>query len=224
MNNPPSTLSRARALLGLGIGLTLLLTSVAPTWAGTQTYTDRTMWQNAITALDPMASFTDDLFNTDIARAQSITFDSGVMSTNSPEAVRFADNSVVGGVYTNAVDGSGNGASQFIDWTFPMAILGFGADFSGLATNAQITGNFDGTGDTTFTPTNGFFGIVGMNPFSTIRFSIPGTSNFLFNVDNLVFAEPTAAVPAVPEPGTLLLLGTGLAGLAAWRARQTRKA
>jgi len=38
-----------------------------------------------------------------------------------------------------------------------------------------------------------------------------------------VFAESTGATPGVPEPATLLLLGSGLAGLAGWRKWLAKK-
>ena len=38
----------------------------------------------------------------------------------------------------------------------------------------------------------------------------------------LVNGDITIGTPAIPEPSTILLFGTGLAGLAAWRMRQQR--
>ena len=218
-----------RRMVIVGVSLAFICGSVSPSFA-VSLFTDRTTWQAAINSVDPTASFMNDGFGNVIAQAQSITFDSGVISTNStaPDPI-FDDNSVMGGVYENTVDTDGNDGSPLIDWTFPMAILGFGADF-GTAANTLldanetvITGNFDGSGDITVTPSNGFFGIIGTSPFSSIRFSNQDAASFdVFTLDDLVFAKPGRSnpPPAVPEPSTIVLLGSGLAGLIGWHYRK----
>ena len=53
----------------------------------------------------------------------------------------------------------------------------------------------------------------------------PGIRKVRFNGDFLVLDKltfETAAAAAVPEPSTILLLGSGLAGLVAWRMRKGR--
>ena len=55
-----------------------------------------------------------------------------------------------------------------------------------------------------------FLGLVDSAGFNTARlasFDPTGTGIFVFNVDDI-----TTAAPSVPEPGTALLLGSGLAG------------
>ena len=48
------------------------------------------------------------------------------------------------------------------------------------------------------------------------------TENSIF-IDNLVFENPPTVSALVPEPGTLLLLGAGLLGLAGYRGSRRRK-
>ncbi|MGB5594961.1 MAG: PEP-CTERM sorting domain-containing protein, partial [Crocosphaera sp.] len=147
----------------------------------------------------------------DIALAQSITLDSGIISTNSPPAVGFGDNSVSGGVYNNATDGDGNFGSPTVTWDFPELISAFGADFIGLDDGQlTLTGNFDGTGDQTLTVfteiggSDGFLGIVGMANFSSIVFGNNTNSVDAFDIDNASFATPAESVP---EPSSILALG-----------------
>ena len=64
-----------------------------------------------------------------------------------------------------------------------------------------------------------FFGVFNATGIGSI--SISNTSGGI-EVDHLQYGAATAAPPSVPEPATLLLLGTGLVGLGgvAWRWRK----
>ncbi|BAG00419.1 unknown protein [Microcystis aeruginosa NIES-843] len=113
--------------------VTLLLSSVSSVSAYT-IYTNRTAWEAAL-ATNPSYKITTDTFSNTISSAQSITLDSGIVSTNSAPPTlpnSFNNNSVSivnSGVYDNA-SGTLTGASDTITWQFPATVLAFGADFS----------------------------------------------------------------------------------------------
>ncbi len=177
-------------------------------------FTDRAAWEAAIAG----ATITTDPFDNNIAQGQSITLDSGIISTNS-DPVRFDDNSVSGGIYLNATDGDGIGGSETITWDFPEPISAFAADFTNVDDgDLTLTGNFDGTGDVTLTVfdeiggEDGFLGIVGEANFSSIVFGNNTTSADVFQIDNASFATQSTS-ESVPEPSSIIavaMLGSGL--------------
>jgi len=107
----------------------------------------------------------------------------------------------------------------FIEATLPPGITAIGTD---LMTTNPTGGSFDvvlSTGEvftvsTAVRPDRGFFGVTTDVAISSIRFTtvvtpirgIPLLDNFSFGQ-----AQPSN----VPEPGTLVLLGSGIAGIAA---------
>ncbi|MCZ8037779.1 MAG: hypothetical protein RLZZ339_753 [Cyanobacteriota bacterium] len=199
--------------------VTLLLSSVSSVSAYT-IYTNRTAWEAAL-ATNPSYKITTDTFSNPISSAQSITLDSGIVSTNSAPPTLpnppFNNNSVSivnSGVYDNA-SGTLTGASDTITWQFPATVLAFGADFSRID-ELTLTGNFDGTGDQTISinPTiggeNGFLGIIGTAEFSSVIFANNTTAVDSFSIDNASFAtkvpEPNAVVAFAILGGSLLLI------------------
>ena len=199
--------------------VTLLLSSVSSVSAYT-IYTNRTAWEAAL-ATNPSYKITTDTFSNTISSAQSITLDSGIVSTNSAPPTLpnppFNNNSVSivnSGVYDNA-SGTLTGASDTITWQFPATVLAFGADFSRID-ELTLTGNFDGTGDQTISinPTiggeNGFLGIIGTAEFSSVIFANNTTAVDSFSIDNASFAtkvpEPNAVVAFAILGGSLFLI------------------
>ncbi len=199
--------------------VTLLLSSVSSVSAYT-IYTNRTAWEAAL-ATNPSYKITIDTFSNTISSAQSITLDSGIVSTNSAPPTLpnppFNNNSVSivnSGVYDNA-SGTLAGASDTITWQFPATVLAFGADFSRID-ELTLTGNFDGTGDQTISinPTiggeNGFLGIIGTAEFSSVIFANNTTDVDSFSIDNASFAtkvsEPNMVTAFAILGGSLLLI------------------
>jgi hypothetical protein len=203
--------------------LTLAISATAPAQALT-IYTDanggRAAWEAAITNLG--FNFTTDTFSTNRAEAATITFDSGVVSTGVGGT---GSNFISGGRYTGFVETASTAfptAYDQITWTFPTAVVGFAADWFNTASAARLTvrGNFDGTGNQTvnfFTqlgsPGDGFLGIVGNAPFSTVVFDTAGGGSESYQADNLSFST-------TPIPTPALLPGLVGMGLAAWRKRK----
>ena len=202
--------------------VTLLLSSVSSVSAYT-IYTNRTAWEAAL-ATNPSYKITTDTFSNTISSAQSITLDSGIVSTNSAPPTlpnSFNNNSVSivnPGVYDNATQaGTGNSASNTITWQFPAPVWAFGADFFSTNTGRlTLIGNFDGTGNQTILVNNtiggrdGFLGIVGTAEFSSVVFSNNTTTVDGFEIDNASFAtkvpEPNAVVAFAILGGSLFLI------------------
>jgi PEP-CTERM motif len=114
----------------------------------------------------------------------------------------------------------------FIQATLPTGITAIGVD---LMTTNPDGRSFDivlSTGEvftvsTPFRPERGFFGITSDIPISSIRFTTaPGTVRGIPLADNFAFGQ--AQTSAVPEPGTLTLLGAGIAAITALRRRGSR--
>ncbi|GBF79655.1 PEP-CTERM sorting domain-containing protein [Aphanothece sacrum] len=194
---------------------TLLFSAVSSASAFT-VYTDRAAWEAAIASSIPPGwnTILTDTFSNDIASAQSITLDSGIVSTNSGPITlpnSFNNNSVSGGVYNNATQAGNGTASNTITWVFPsLKTWAFGADFISVNDGGlTLTGNFDGTGDQTLSVFaeigggTGFLGIVGMTKFDSVVFGNNSDIVDGFGIDN--------ASHTVPEPLTMLGAGAAFA-------------
>ena len=114
----------------------------------------------------------------------------------------------------------------FVDVALPAGVTAIGTDLmstnpSGLPFMVTLSNGESFIVNTPDRPARGFFGITSDVAITSIRFVTvpgPGQSSGIPLVDNFSYGQAAA----VPEPATMLLLGTGLAGIAV-RARSRRK-
>jgi len=106
-----------------------------------------------------------------------------------------------------------------IRFVFPTLIRAFGIDVSTSSTANpayQATTNLEGVANSYYNPFPGytagqFIGFTSSEAFSEVTIALaPGADPYSYTLDTLRY-QP------VPLPGSLLLLGSGLLGLAGWR-------
>lgn len=189
------------------------LLGLAAPGSAVSAYTNRTSWEAALSG----RLIVTDTFSHPISSAQTITLDSGIVSTNSGPAVLpnfFKNNSVrevvpSANVYDNATQAGNGTASNTVTWLFPTAVTAFGADFFGAGTGRlSLIGDFDGTGqqslnvNATIGGSDGFLGVIGTTALTHIILGNPSTQVDSFSIDNASFA---------PVPSPLPVLGASLA-------------
>jgi len=187
-------------------------------------FTDRPSWEAAIGA----AMITNDPFDNDIASADVIIFDSGVVSTGLGGASGAALNEVESGDYEGVVDKDGVNAYESIEWDFPNPIIGFGADYTSACSGEilLIISNFEGGGDMTVriddhlsSDCDGFFGIVSSSSFQSVRYTSDAGTGALVErwfMDNLSFTKIQLVGGTIIPIDTTSLLLAGAQSTTAW--------
>ncbi len=180
-------------------------------------YTDRLAWEAAVAS---SAIRVTDAFLVDIPSAQSITFDSGIISTNSaPPTLPDANNSnsVSSGRYRNGVGGATS--SSVVSWTFPVAnVMAVGADWFGVGFDRlALVGDFGSENiqhilvHNTIGSDVGFLGVVSSGFFSSIALSNSSGFPDNFSIENIYFAYSTES--SISEPEVSVMIGMFFAAL-----------
>lgn len=139
---------------------------------------------------------------------------------------------------TASISGFVDGTNTFFDLTFTNPVYAFGGDFFATTGGEGLVIDLFNPAGTLFATlpvnvaTSGFFGFVNSSQaelISRIRFRAATDNGVLgsgegFGLDNVVGVRPGGQTNPIPEPTTMFLLGTGLAGVAAKvRRRKTQK-
>lgn len=201
----------------------------APARADTVVFTSRTLFEAAATGLTTI-DFEGIAPENSVANFATPLTIQGVTFSGSPTGmISVLDDGFFAPLF-QFNSGAVLGGFSYIEVTLPTGITAIGTDLMSTNPSGSPFQVVLATGETfvvntPLRPERGFFGITTDVAIASIRFTTMSAGPFqspgIPLLDNFSFGRSQNPA-AVPEPATLLLLGTGLAGIAT-RARRRRK-
>jgi hypothetical protein len=200
--------------------------AAAPARADTVVYTSRTLFNGAATNLTTITFEGIAPANSVANFSSPLTLQGVTFSGSNTGMVSVVDSGFFAPLF-QFNSGAVLSGFGFVEVTLPAGITAIGTDLmstnpDGLSFQVVLATGETFVVNTPLQPERGFFGITTDVAIASIRFTTipdPNLGSGIPLLDNFSFGQGSAA--AVPEPATLLLLGTGLAGLAA-RARRRK--